>query len=344
MAMTPSRSPPKFFFQPPETTAVRDEGEEDEDSLDLMLDTLCNAFGGIILITLLIALMSQEAGQAIEQPQNFSNQAMVLKIKIQNLQDDLEDAEIINEKLDKEKDESVDDKLSDKVDLLDKRRAQREKVKLEIKLAKQAIEEIPKDTSDLAEQLNTSKEAKDKDLAKLKDRLESTQEQIDEAKEDMDGMDAEISKQKRQHTEKVRLPKEKGKSSKTGLWVFVCFGKIYPLYVHLNGSYSKSLNKADFIITEKRTSSGLNVFFKPRPLRGFSLPRDRTDFLRYLGNIAKRTEYLSFAVFQDDRSFESFNLAKKIALAQGIGYTWRPWDEENIILTTSGGHAPRPEL
>ena len=47
--------------------------EESEDSLDLLLDTLCNAFGAIILITLMITILSQEANNILPV-KNFKNQ------------------------------------------------------------------------------------------------------------------------------------------------------------------------------------------------------------------------------------------------------------------------------
>lgn len=38
------------------------------DSLDLLLDTMCNTFGGIILIALLVALLSRTGGPSAEAP------------------------------------------------------------------------------------------------------------------------------------------------------------------------------------------------------------------------------------------------------------------------------------
>ena len=63
--------------------------EDSEDSLDLLLDTLCNAFGGIILITLLIALMSQEANDASTKPKNFKTQWMLEQQAISKIENEI---------------------------------------------------------------------------------------------------------------------------------------------------------------------------------------------------------------------------------------------------------------
>ncbi len=65
------------------------EEDDSEDSLELLLDTLCNAFGGIILITLLIALMSQEAHDAVAAPKNYRTQALIEEQKIVRLDDEI---------------------------------------------------------------------------------------------------------------------------------------------------------------------------------------------------------------------------------------------------------------
>ena len=57
------------------------EEDDSDDSLELLLDTLCNAFGGIILITLLIALMSQEAHEAV-RPTSVSRTPVELKSRL----------------------------------------------------------------------------------------------------------------------------------------------------------------------------------------------------------------------------------------------------------------------
>ena len=77
--------------------------------------------------------------------------------------------------------------------------------------------------------MNAIRNSKKKDLDNLNNRLEIAQNRIDDNKGELDSMDGEIAKGKRGKTQKFRLPKEKGKSSKNVLWVLVRYGKIYPV-------------------------------------------------------------------------------------------------------------------
>lgn len=69
---------------------------EDESSLDLLLDTMCNTFGGIVFITILVALITNETTKVINQvkyskypsTKNIKNVKEELKFKIQKLQED----------------------------------------------------------------------------------------------------------------------------------------------------------------------------------------------------------------------------------------------------------------
>ena len=319
------------------------EENENEDSLDLLLDTLCNAFGGIILITLLIALMSQEAGKLPTQPQNFSTEALLLQHKINNLQDDLDISEAIQAKLKREDAVLGKDDNTQLVRQLEEDSDEREKLKVEIKLAKKSLEDTPEDNSNLAEKLNTMKVARENVLAELEEQVDALQDRIEETEDAADGVAADIAKTDRGKTQKLRLPKEKVRGGKDALWVVVRHGKLYPVYI---GPERRTYNKYDFHITVREDADERLHFLKPRPERGITLARqrERENFLRYINSLSKRLEYLAFAVSPNNPSFEAFNLAKELATAKRIGYTWHPFElnQQAIIFSNKGAAAPPP--
>lgn len=55
------------------------QGELDSDSLDLLLDTICNTFGGILLISLLVAVLANMASNsvAIEPPEQVTQAELI---------------------------------------------------------------------------------------------------------------------------------------------------------------------------------------------------------------------------------------------------------------------------
>ena len=68
---------------------------EDDSSLDLLLDTMCNTFGGIVFITILVALITSNTSKVINQikyskypsTKNIKDVKEELKFKIQKLQE-----------------------------------------------------------------------------------------------------------------------------------------------------------------------------------------------------------------------------------------------------------------
>ena len=71
--------------------------EEDSDSLDLLLDTLTNSLGAIILVALLVALLVQTTSDSIKQPEvddmasleSLSSELALIELKIESAQEQL---------------------------------------------------------------------------------------------------------------------------------------------------------------------------------------------------------------------------------------------------------------
>jgi hypothetical protein len=60
--------------------------KSESDSLDLLLDTICNIFGGMILMTILIVLQGSEARQRISQSSEnqVENNVQVRRLLLEN--------------------------------------------------------------------------------------------------------------------------------------------------------------------------------------------------------------------------------------------------------------------
>lgn len=75
----------------------RKRSEEDSDSLDLLLDTLTNSLGAIILVALLVALLVQTTSDSIKQPEvddmasleSLSSELALIELKIESAQEQL---------------------------------------------------------------------------------------------------------------------------------------------------------------------------------------------------------------------------------------------------------------
>jgi len=308
--------------------------EESEDSLDLLLDTLCNAFGAIILITLLITILSQEANINILPVKDFKNQWLLEKQMISELQNDFFAEESIGSKLPEGEKNAHYNTILDTIKNIENLESQKDQLVDEIKLGKQRIRSMPNDSTNLAENLDrqhSELRLMDQDMNQ---EIKLLRKRFIEKEAEHFSIQKELEVSKKKRTKTLRLPQEKGSTEKHFLWVIVKYGKIYPCY--------HSSKEQIFDITRSREFvSGNFVFWhKPKSELGFDIDLDMSIIIKYFKTVRKRTEYLAFEVFPNDLSFRAFNEAKKLATSMGIGYTWAP-REENIGLTRNGKGAGR---
>ncbi|MBT3638049.1 MAG: hypothetical protein HN531_14010 [Opitutae bacterium] len=306
--------------------------EENEDSLDLLLDTLCNAFGGIILITLLIALMSQEASESPETPKNFKTQWMLEQQTISKLDNEIVIEESINANLQSDQQNDVSEKTSSALRDMDKLKQEKESLAERIALLQKKLLSVPANSSNLAVDLQRQLrqlQKMDSENQELTSQLKKRIEQI-EAK--LSSANRDIASSKRERTQTLRLPKEKGKTGKKYIWVIVKYGNIYPI--------GHPDTEEIFNI---RTLNENAVQFSPIRSKGYNPFANQNEIIQYFRSIDKKKKYLAFQVFSNDPSFKSFNQAKQIATSMGIGYAWEPRIND-IVLVKDGGTGAGSEL
>ena len=306
--------------------------EENEDSLDLLLDTLCNAFGGIILITLLIALMSQEANESTGTQKSFKTQWMLEQQTISKLENEIVIEESINASLQSDPQNDASEKVSKA--LREKEKLQQEKESLAESIARlqKMLASMPANSSNLAVDLQRQLrqlQSMDVENDELEKRLS---EDIAQTESRLSSANKDIQSSKRERTQTLRLPKEKGKSGKEYIWVIVKHGKIYPI------GHPRTEQIFNIRVFNENAAK-----FSPVQNRGFSPFRDQAAIIQYFRTIDASEEYLAFQIFPNDSCFRSFNQAKQIATSMGIGYTWAPRDED-IILVKEGGTGAGSEL
>ena len=308
--------------------------EESEDSLDLLLDTLCNAFGAIILITLLITILSQEANSNILPVKNFKNQWLLEKQMISKIKKDLLAEELIGPKIPEDEKKVHDQSIIDAIQKMKSLELEKDQVIEEIKLGKLRMRSMPYDSTNLAENLDHQYSELRLIDQNMVQEIELLKKHVIEKETEHLSIKKEWESSKKKRTQTLRLPQEKGGSEKQFLWIIVKYGKIYPCY-HSN-------KEQIFDITQSREFVSGNFIFwhKPKPGFGFDVDLDRSDIIEYFKSVQKRTEYLAFEVFPNDLSFRAFNEAKNLATSMGIGYTWAP-RKDDIGLTKNGKGAGR---
>ena len=296
------------------------------DSLYLLLDTLCNAFGGIILLAVLVVLLTSK-----ERSQNTSasdSQEMLqrrLALAQTSLQQSFHLASSLNAK-------ANDARWKQQVALLSTRKELQDSIQQIRDTILQTGKELDAvNTADPAERLkflNSELATAQARKLDIQNSLAAAEENIKRLKQRLADMEKQVTAKLDELQHPLRLPKEH-ETGKRVVYIIVRYGHIYPCR---NSDLSR--NETDTIWT-----SGLDNEIA-EPIRGKGLDPNAVAF--YFSGLSKDFVYVVFCVFED--SFPSFIRAKQSAVTSGISYGWEPFrNVDGPVSFSSVGHTPKPQ-
>ena len=291
--------------------------EDDEGgSLDMLLDTLCNTFGGIILIALLLAL-------------SVNKKSVELYDKLVKTDDNQSDLIREREQLRNSLVDLKDENIEILEDLEDDAYSKRE----EIEEIKDNLDDLNSDSSSLEKLAQLEKE-------KLQDMLdvESTiEEERLTMEEELSRLEAifehqELSKElKKKPYRKVSLPQQKN-TRKKPLPVIVAHGKMYPMISINIGSVEKN---EDGLLWNQTPDDRFQV--KVDPEKGVDpMNDDALDLflssVRDAPRSVRQDFFLNLFVYSDSENFAIFNKIRDEAVLRKLDYNWIPISELPLIL------------
>jgi hypothetical protein len=300
------------------------------DSLYLLLDTLCNAFGGIILLAVLVVLLtSKEKSQSATSSDTQEMLQRRVAIAQANLQQSLQLQTSLQTK-------ANDERWKTQVSLLATRQQIQDEIKAIRELAAQNAKELDATASaDPAERM--------KDLiarlaaAQLK-KLEA-QNSLDASKENTKRLNTRLAGLEKQAADLVnesqrqlRLPKEH-ETSKRVIYIIARYGRIYTCR---NSDLSR--NETDIEWTSMLTSD----IAEPKQGKGIDPNANAAALRTYFKNQSGSSVYMAFCVFED--SFPAFIRAKQLATESGLAYGWDPYQfSDGPVSFGAVGHTPKPQ-
>ena len=264
----------------------------EEDSLDLLLDTLCNTFGAIILITLLIVIISNESetNREPEPVKDYKNEWILENQMIARIKDEIVIEKSISERISSSS-ESQPEHILEAIKQKDSLLLEKENLIQTMKLAKSRLDMIPSADENLIDDLNVQLIELRNDYQKTQNDMSYFISDIKEKEQSLSKIDIEITNLKQSRSKVLRLPKEKARSRKQFLWVIVKYGKIYPC------DYEKKEDIFNITQSMDVLSGNLVFWYKPKLNRGFDPNLDRRGLVDFLNKVNKNFEYLAFEVF-----------------------------------------------
>jgi len=295
-------------------------------SLDLLLDTMCNLFGGIVFVALLVALLAGD-GASKKVNQTLHPTEDLLQREIVNLQADRDALRQSIEEEQKKSEKSKDSKVSaDQQAVLilkSELNALREGLKL--------VVENPPKGQDLGEFLKKNKERKiqlENESVALNNKAKSLKEEKERLANRLADLEERGKKVASERTQDFRFPRERP-TAKKRLWILVHYDSFYPVF-DLRGSGSMRLDLID--VSELPGKTVIQA------IRGRGL-KSAQEFSDWLSGLNASEMFPVFVVYPD--SFSKYMTIRDIALKNKIEYGSKFEEEgEPLTLVTEGGSRP----
>jgi hypothetical protein len=300
------------------------------DSLYMLLDTMCNAFGGIILLAVLVVLLtSRERSQSA----TTSETQEMLQRRLALAQADLEQSRQLAASL---RARAGDDRWKEQMALLSTRKELQDTLERTRDTVAQNTRELDAagaaDPSERLKALNTDLAAAQGRKLDAQNSLTAADENIQRLKQRMAAMAGQITAKLKDLQRQLRLPREHD-TGKRITYLIARYGHIYPcrnVDLSRNEVDISWSTKFDGEIAEPIRGKGIDPIANARALEA------------YFSGQPKDNVYVVFCVFED--SFPAFIRARQLGVDGGITYGWEPFRfTDGPVVFTEHGHMPKPQ-
>ena len=300
------------------------------DSLEMLLDTMCNTFGGIILIALLIALLARDAKVARHQPGDAVETSGLLQLQVEQAEQDLVRAQARAEELRREMESPARRELLAQMEARDQARRTAEALLEQVRGGPRppSMESVISRIADLSEKTRLA----ERELVEMRNLGASLTGRVDQLRRGVQEQSNRLAQAAARRTQRLRLPRER-ETTKSHLYLIARHGTIYPVHFFRNGSPERNTGSLRWI-----EEGPQNTRIEPLPGSGIRPEPTSPAFALYLKDVPTDQVYLVFQVYPD--SFSAFNQAKETAVARGFEYTWEP-RLESVPLRIGAGARPR---
>jgi hypothetical protein len=311
---------------------------EQPDSLEMLLDTMCNTFGGIILIALLVTLLARQT-RAPAQTQDPALSAAALAQQADSVRTELREAQARLAALTAQAGEP---RFTNRLELI------RERQSLEQR--RDQIERQEQDTRRLlAESAAAATTNLQSALAALRVRTEQARQAwlaasnetrvsaaaIAEAQGRIDQVQSDVRELDERRVRPLRLPREHATEKRP--WdVVLRYGRVYPVH---DWSQGRKVRNTASLAWERADDTG--DFADPQPGLGWDLNSDARAWGEFLRRTPAQQYYLVFQVYED--SFATFNRLKAAVARCGLESSWVPRLNGTRLKAAAGGQAPPPQ-
>lgn len=289
------------------------------DSLEMLLDTICNTFGGILFIALLVTILMQLTGQQ-ELP---LDPASISPEEIESLV--REQAQLLSEIDRIRANQEADDLLTTRLapaniqDLL----ARRRQLTDQLHLVENRVQALLAESAHAAIDIENT-------LQQLSDLRTAIPEQQRKLATLEDTIEREVEKRSMQ----VRLSEVRSTLGKREVALILRYGRVYLWHRYDARGNQIGLNEDDFIVLDSDSSS---VTVRPNPLRGISLDgsaQARQGVSTLLATFSPNRHTIVVVARPD--SYHAFSQIRDVVVASGFDYRLFVMSENSGVVDRGG--------
>ena len=292
-----------------------------QDSLELLLDTICNTFGGVLFIAILVVLLLQQtgAGPATE----LTKPIPVSPLEMQTLT------------------LRMDAVISEMARLQQNRDSQQAIVQTfapeSIRALLAARREVNARQADLqreADQLLANQATLVARVESLTDENALTREHLDAAKSRLQTAQVRLAQARQSRVENIRLPVIRSASQYQEIGLILRYGRMYVWHKYGPGQQRLGLNLDEFVVVGEEDGG---LVTRPKPTAGVALDSSQTSQERVrqvLRQFNPQTCYLVVIARPD--SYAEFKYVRDRAIELGFDYRLMPADTNAPICDRGG--------
>lgn len=289
------------------------------DSLDLLLDTICNTFGGILFIALLVVILLQLQGEQSEAtPAQQVTSADLADLRNQ-LNGRIDGLERLRALLDGQRRTLATLAPAELATLVAQHAAANEIHDLQ----QRQREELLQRTAELAESIERTDE-----------ELRTTAADLETAEAAVASLEGQLSEHRESRRQELRTPVQRTLYGKREVGCVLQYGRFYVWHRYDRSGERMGLNTAEFIVLEDEAEG---LFSTPRPTKG--TPVEDTASCR--AKLAARLAAFPpgdcyIAVVTRPDSFAEWAILRNLLAAEGFEYRLLPLNDGEPIADRGG--------
>ena len=292
-----------------------------QDSLELLLDTICNTFGGVLFIAILVVMLLQQTGKGVSLPPPVT----VPPEKLHDLSQQITEltAELTRLRANRESQVAIVDSFSTE----------------EVRELIQRRRELAAKESELQVKANELLAQNAKTAARVEaDRAENSKvkQDLDVALREKQQTQTTLENDRKSRTTEARLPLLRPPGARQEIGLVLRYGRLYLWHRYDQFHNRLGLNTDDFVVVGEEDGGILTL---PKPTGGILLDgsaESKEAVRKLLRRFDSRTCYFTPIVRPD--SFAAFAHFRDIALELSFNYRLMP-AEANSPVYDRGGSA-----